>query len=308
MAALAALTAPIMAPVKLAPCHPSACSGLLGLGASSCPGAASFESKPLFPMGTKNLWFRNAARWPAEILSVTAEGEEVSQGFVAPDTRLPFEALHGEVWRARAVRPGHPGDRRLMLEEKVGVVPLRECECPQPAFVDCQKPPYMGPRWTPDDPVVFRNDHPTPVDLFWFNGTCEEIVSWNEIGGLMPQRMKRFKSTQGHTFRVRSAADGHMLMQHTLDDLVLRGCDDEEKLREREQLDALRIRTASLEQERDQLRDSLAARLNKLILALQAAPANSTSVAVGAGGETALEASAKSSMLNAGLLALPKAR
>ena len=54
----------------------------------------------------------------------------------------------------RAVRPGHVGDRRLMLEHRVGAVPVRECGCPQPPFIDCKKPPFMAKRWTIPDPVV----------------------------------------------------------------------------------------------------------------------------------------------------------
>lgn len=53
----------------------------------------------------------------------------------------------------RAVRPGHVGDRRLMLEHRVGAVPVRECGCPQPPFIDCKKPPFMAKRWTIPDPV-----------------------------------------------------------------------------------------------------------------------------------------------------------
>ena len=58
-----------------------------------------------------------------------------------------------QVWRVRAVRPGHVGDRRLMLEHRVGAVPVRECSCPQPPFIDCKKPPFMAKRWTIPDPV-----------------------------------------------------------------------------------------------------------------------------------------------------------
>jgi len=291
-------------------CPPSACTGV---GSSMCPGAASLESKPIFPLGPKNLWFRNAARWPVEILMVESEGEEVARGVLGPDVRRPFAALHGEVWRARALRPGHVGDRRLMLEHRVGAVPLRECNCPQPQFVDCKKPPFVGPRWTPSDPVAFQNQHPAPVDLFWFNGTCEEIISWDEIGGMQPMRQKLIQSTHGHTFRIRSAADGHMLMQHTLDDLVLHGCEEEEERARARDLDALELATAELQQERDALAEGLATHLAKLVLALQSTAVNASSVPAVAvapyGAATALEKGAAASLLGgAGFTGLLKAQ
>ena len=142
-----------------ASCSPSACNGF---GQSMCPGAAVLESKPIFPLGPKNLWFRNVARWAVEVLVVSPEGDEETRGVLAPDVRRPHAAVHGEVphppsphhahahthpnpphaphprrpprqvWRVRAVRPGHVGDRRLMLEHRVGAVPVRECDRPQP--------------------------------------------------------------------------------------------------------------------------------------------------------------------------------
>ena len=71
-----------------------------------------------------------------------------------PHAPHPHPTTPRQVWRVRAVRPGHVGDRRLMLEHRVGAVPVRECGCPQPPFVDCKKPPFMAKRWTIPDPVV----------------------------------------------------------------------------------------------------------------------------------------------------------
>ena len=70
-------------------------------------------------------------------------------------------------------------------------------------------------------------------------------------------------STQGHSFRVRAASDGRMLMAHTLNDLVIRGCEEEAE-REREvELYALQQEVWSLEGERDSLRETLAGELSR---------------------------------------------
>ena len=75
-------------------CPPSACNGF---GNSMCPGAAVLDSKPIWPLGPKNLWFRNVARWPVEVMVVSPEGDEESRGILAPEVRRPHGAVHGEV-------------------------------------------------------------------------------------------------------------------------------------------------------------------------------------------------------------------
>jgi hypothetical protein len=77
-----------------ASCPPSACNGF---GNSMCPGAAVLESKPIWPLGPKNLWFRNVAKWAVEVMVVSPEGDEESRGVLAPEVRRPHAAVHGEV-------------------------------------------------------------------------------------------------------------------------------------------------------------------------------------------------------------------
>lgn len=183
---------------------------------------------------------------------------------------------HGDVWVARAVRPGSASDKRLLLEHRVGAVPIEDCDCPQPAFVDCSKPISVRPLGMLSDPVVFENQAAEPVDLFFWNGTCEELVSWDQIGGVQPGQRKPLLSTSGHSFRLRSAATGRMLMAHTLNDVVVRGCDDGEQdasVRQRRSLDGLeglRREVRYLEHHADLLRDRLSSALAELALALPA--------------------------------------
>ena len=77
-----------------ASCPPSACNGF---GNSMCPGAAVLDSEPIWPLGPKNLWFRNVAKWPVEVLLVSPEGDEEPRGMLAPEVRRPHAAIHGEV-------------------------------------------------------------------------------------------------------------------------------------------------------------------------------------------------------------------
>ena len=77
-----------------ASCPPSACNGF---GNSMCPGAAVLDSEPIWPLGPKNLWFRNVAKWPVDVLVVSPEGDEESRGMLAPEVRKPHAAIHGEV-------------------------------------------------------------------------------------------------------------------------------------------------------------------------------------------------------------------
>ena len=109
--------------------------------------------------------------------------------------------------------------------------------------------------------MVFENRAAEPIDVFYYNGTCEELVSWDEIGGVAPLGRKPLLSTQGHSFRLRSAADRRLLMAHTMSDLVIKGCDDEaEGAAHRQALDgleSLRIEARLYEREAEVLRQRL---------------------------------------------------
>ena len=107
---------------------------------------------------------------------------------------------------ARARRPPRPRGRPpAPRRARRRPVPIEDCECPPVDFHDCSVPHFKGPRWTPPDPVAFVNKAAQPVDLFYWNGTCEEIVSWTEVGGLQPVASLLLESTQGHAFRARAA-------------------------------------------------------------------------------------------------------
>ena len=67
-------------------CPPAACTfgSAADGGSGHCAGPAVLESKALFPMGTKNLWVRNAAPFPAEMIVVDENGAEEVRGVLAP--------------------------------------------------------------------------------------------------------------------------------------------------------------------------------------------------------------------------------
>ena len=248
-------------------------------------------------------------------------------GLLSPGMRRALITQHGDVWIARAVRPGTASDRRLLLEHRVGAVPIEDCECPQPSFVDCSKPPTRREDGVISDPVVFENRASEPVDVFFWNGerphpsphraarqtrrpppppsahtplpadppspalpprasrpgTCEELVSWDEIGGVQPYRLKPLLSTQGHSFRLRSAASRRLLMAHTLNDLVVRACDDDDAALRGSSidgLDALRAQTTFFETEAARLRELLSGEISRLEMAIALHGSNDTAAAI----------------------------
>ena len=95
-------------------------------------------------------------------------------------------------------------------------------------------------------------------------------MSWDQVGGVQPLQRKPMLSTLGHTFRLRSAADRRLLMAHTLDDVVIRGCSDEEQAVRAapDGLAALRAEAAYFEREHAMLREALALEWSRLALAL----------------------------------------
>jgi len=215
---------------------------------------------------------------PAEINRVGADGTEASYGVLPPGVRRAISTFHGDVWRARAVT-SDKANGRLLLEHRIGTVKVQACECPQPAFVDCSKTPFQRDGSVVSDPVVFENQANEPVDLFYWNGTCEELVSWDEVGGVQPFNRKPLLSTQGHTFRLRAASDRRLLMAHTLDDVVIRGCSDEELVERAPKPDglaALRAEAAHFEREHAMLREALSLEWSRLALALAGSNASAT--------------------------------
>ena len=184
----------------------------------------------------------------------------------------------------------HDGTKRAVkvYEHRVGAVPVEDCDCPQPEFTDCSKPPQKRDPNMIHDPVVFENRVNEPVDVFYWNGTCEELVSWDEIGGVQPFNRKPLLSTQGHSFRLRSAATRRFLMAHTLNDLVIRGCEEDENAQRSRRmsldgLESLRAQARFFETEADSLRQQLATELSRLALAINAHGANATTAASGSG-------------------------
>lgn len=260
-------------------CDPSECTGM----GKRCPisqGLVSHRSLDKASPERENVYFRNESPWPAEISHVDNGGFEIVHGVLPPGLRRALPTFHGDVWRARAVTNG-PANGRLLLEHRIGAVPIRECDCPQPKFVDCSKNPgFLRSKQEISDPVVFENEVSEAVDIFYWNGTCEELISWDMVGGLQPSlRSKPILSTQGHSFRMRSAATRRLFMAHTLDDLVLRGCSDEEhnSAWQAHGLAALRAETAFFEREQMALKEALSLELYSLLTALAVSNATAPS-------------------------------
>merc|ERR1712060_700136 len=102
-------------------CAPHMCTGMASEQAP-CPAVSAARSDPVLVRAPHNLYFRNAAGFAADILYVSKDGEEVSQGILAPGSRRDFPTLYGDVWRVRVVKPGQAGDGVLLLEHEPSTV------------------------------------------------------------------------------------------------------------------------------------------------------------------------------------------
>lgn len=119
-------------------CEPNECGGAQAL--SACPVATTAAADLVLTLSPSNLYFFNAAKHPVSINYVSEDNSESPAFRMASSTRQEVSALAGEVWRARALRPGHPQDNIVMLEHRVGLVSIKDCDCPQPEFVDVSCP------------------------------------------------------------------------------------------------------------------------------------------------------------------------
>ena len=123
-----------------------------------------------------------------------------------------------------------------------------------------------------------------PLDLFYWNGTCEELTSWNLVGGVQVGQSAGVLSTQGHTFRLRTAdASRRLVFAHTLNDLSIRGC-DEPASRGRPGgggaagMAALLAETDHFESETARLRELLAQQIARLRLSIAFGGGNASAI------------------------------
>ena len=273
---MGALFLPLAWAAGVARCDPSMC-GQSQLSTCPAPRTTPPQSPPLV-LKPRTLFWYNAAPHSAELLQVQIDGTETPLAILPPNVRRHFHLVHGDVLRARAVRPGHAADRQLLVEHEVSEVPIKDCDCPEPEFVDCSKPPFKGNRHDRIiNPVTFQNLANQPIDIFYWNGTCEELISWDEVGGVQPMSSKSFLSTQGHIFRARSAASRRMITQYTLSDIIIRSCEDDSTRRDWPDTTSLAVATAELKTENSNLRSALLDELATLLVALRGAVGNSSS-------------------------------
>eukprot|EP00967_Tisochrysis_lutea_P046304 scaffold56250_cov34-Tisochrysis_lutea.AAC.1 len=108
-----------------------------GVRTSACPLPAHHASDPVLALAPSNLYLFNAAQHSVALLRVSEDSSEQLLTILAPGIRKELSALSGELFRARAHRPGHPTDQQLLLEHHVDIVKLKDCQCDlQPEFVD----------------------------------------------------------------------------------------------------------------------------------------------------------------------------
>jgi len=123
-------------------CEPQQCGEAPAYGA--CPIATSGAADLVLGLAPTNLYFFNAAQHPVALNYVGRDGSESWAGLLGPGARREVATLSGEVWRARAIRPGHPADQQLLVEHHAGVVKIADCDCPNPEFVDVRdRPPHL---------------------------------------------------------------------------------------------------------------------------------------------------------------------
>lgn len=190
--------------------------------AGACPSATA-PSATTQPGGSQErLFFRNEAAVATRLARVDEDGGEHDHALLPPGGRITVDTAQGVVWRARAAT-----SNRLLVEHKVSPVQIDACQCPPRVAPSCNRPPFRGYRTT-WDPVVFENNSPLPVSLEWYDGECVESLQVGSTQTLPPFASVRFIATYGHTFRVRASDSGLLLREHTIGDVVIRGCDERE--------------------------------------------------------------------------------
>jgi len=168
--------------------------------------------------------FKNNATFPVSIENiVNKRNTHVENTIILPNQHKKITCLVGDTFSARAIAPGKKIDDTLLLVHDVSRVYIHDNACEEVEHTPCKRVEFTADkRWTPPDALMFSNRNSMVVNLFYYDGTCEE-----QVGTVQEHTDHHIQSTIGHTFRIRSQ-NNTLLQEHTLSEVVINDLKTEE--------------------------------------------------------------------------------
>lgn len=183
--------------------------------------------------------FNNEASFPVDLYKVSKIQKELNplgliQASLQPGEKRKLNCEVGDTFTARVNSPGTKYDKLLLLAHDVGRIYISDNLCEQIELISCDRKPFTADkRWTPPDSLIFTNKYSETINLYFYDGVCEEIV-----GTVHPDMDHHIQSTVGHSFRIRDIS-GKLLQEHTFKEIPIRGLESDEDYEISERASAL---------------------------------------------------------------------
>lgn len=173
--------------------------------------------------------FTNEARDQVSLYKVRSMHKQLSPLGLKAASILPGENVKisceiGDTFTARVDSPGSQRDQMLLMAHDVSRIYINDKMCNDTPLHSCNRAPFSAEyRWTPPDSFMFTNSNDDSVDLFYFDGSCEE-----HVGTIESNRDHHIQSTIGHTFRIRETESKRLIQEYTLSEVPIKDLESDD--------------------------------------------------------------------------------
>jgi hypothetical protein len=174
-----------------------------------------------------NVAFKNNAEYPVNIYKTSYNTNSLNPAGVVEATlsigqSIKLPCLVGDTFTAKVNSPASPYNDLLLMAYDVSRVYLRDQTCESAPILKCERKPFTGDmRWTPPDSLMFSSLSEHSLDLYYWDGACEEYVDT-----IRNQNDFHIMSTLGHSFRIRNSQSQSLLLEYTYEEIVIKGLDE----------------------------------------------------------------------------------
>lgn len=175
-----------------------------------------------------NVAFKNNAQYPVDIYKSTHNKNTLNPSGMIEKTlnigeTAKFPCIVGDTFTAKINSPSSHYDGMLLMAYDVSRVYIREGECDaETKLLSCNRKPFNGDmRWTPPDSLMFSSFSKDPIDIYFWDGQCEE-----KVGTISENGDQHIMSTIGHTFRMRNRQNNKLLLEYEYEEIVINSLDE----------------------------------------------------------------------------------
>lgn len=164
--------------------------------------------------------FENQSPYDVDLYRVRTMSKQLNplglvEAKLVPGEEKKISCDCGDTFTIKINSPGHKYDQMLLMSHDVSRVYIHDHQCLQEKLIVCDRKPFTADnRWTPPDSFMLSNTHENTVDLYYWDGICEE-----KVGTVLPNENHHLQSTIGHVIRVRDSEK--LIQEHTLEKIII---------------------------------------------------------------------------------------